>query len=476
MNFSYDSQGTNTYLVYEIEDESSLDTMSLGMLKNNKINGFMPIIYTQMDDKKYIKYNVSSKISAQQFFSGPVNKKRLLGLFEGIIEAFLAAEDYMIDTSTILLDMDYIYIDVSSCKASLICLPVYGSTAAQPDMAMFFKNLMFSTQFDQSENCDHVAQIINFLNRSPMIVLEDFKALIDQLIGKSQEQPQAAAPAPMPNVAPAPVQPQAPTPAPTPAPAPAPMQAARPAAPVAPAAQASAPAGFNSAVPPLSGASAVNGIPVPGKTPTQGGMPVNPFSAPNAGGGNINKGSMPKAPAGAPQGFTGAPGAPAMDPNEKKIGLMGLLAHYNKENAELYKAQKAAKKANAEIAKTQGGNKAPQARGAQVSAPMPGGAGFAIPGQPNSINGMPQAQPQMQPQAGRPMQPQMQPQAGRPMQPQMQPQAGRPMQPQMQPQMQMHAPVQPKLPSGAAMDFGDTVVIRPADEIGETMVIQPGGQ
>lgn len=40
----------------------------------------------------------------QQFFGGVVNRKRLLGVFSGITEGFLSAEDYMIDTSSIVLD------------------------------------------------------------------------------------------------------------------------------------------------------------------------------------------------------------------------------------------------------------------------------------------------------------------------------------------------------------------------------------
>ena len=35
MDFSYENQGANTYLVYEIKEGDSIDTLSLGMLTNN---------------------------------------------------------------------------------------------------------------------------------------------------------------------------------------------------------------------------------------------------------------------------------------------------------------------------------------------------------------------------------------------------------------------------------------------------------
>ena len=104
--FTYENQGTSTFLVYGIGPESQVDSMSLGMLTNNKIPGFAAASFTQMDATKYVKYNVSSKVSAAQLFNGPVNKKRLLGVFKGVVEAMLSAEEYMIDPATILLDLD----------------------------------------------------------------------------------------------------------------------------------------------------------------------------------------------------------------------------------------------------------------------------------------------------------------------------------------------------------------------------------
>lgn len=179
MRISFENQGTNTYLVYEIAAEDELDSMSLGMLTNNKIPGIAEASFLQVDTTKYIKFNVSAKVSVSQLFSGPVSKKRLIGVFTGIIDAMLAAEDYMLDPNSMLLDLDYIFADVTTCEAVLICVPVMHMEHQNPDLSLFFKNIMFNTQFDQSDNCDHVAQIINYLNTNSVLSLNDFKALLD---------------------------------------------------------------------------------------------------------------------------------------------------------------------------------------------------------------------------------------------------------------------------------------------------------
>lgn len=180
MNFTFETQGTNTYLVYQVGDEDRIDSMSLGMLTNNKIPGLASTIFTQMDMTKYVKFNVSAKISVKQFFNGPVNKKRLIGVFNGIVDAMLSSEEYMIDPSSILLDLEYIFADVSTCETILICVPLEGYSNGVK-LGDFFKNIMFNTQFDQTENCDHVAKLMNYLNSSPVFSLDEFKKVLESI-------------------------------------------------------------------------------------------------------------------------------------------------------------------------------------------------------------------------------------------------------------------------------------------------------
>ncbi len=180
MEFRKETQGMYSYLVYELNKMDEIDELSLGMITNNNILGIMSVIFTQLDDKKYFKYNISKKIPVTQFFSGIVNKKRLLSVFESIADALISASEYMIEQKTLILDLDYIFVDVITSKAELISLPVIMG-GDNTDILMFFKNIMFSTQFDQRENCDYVAGIINYLNSTSVFQPEEFKNVIKKL-------------------------------------------------------------------------------------------------------------------------------------------------------------------------------------------------------------------------------------------------------------------------------------------------------
>lgn len=194
----YENQGTTTYLVYKIKENDQIDTMTLGMLTNNKIPGLVPTTFTQMDKDKYIKFNVSAKVSASQFLSGTVKRKQLLGMFRGITEAMVAAEDYMLDKNDICLNADYIFADVSTCDSLLICLPVKASDGGSPlaetaekneGPVEFFRNIMFTTRFDQTEDCNYVARIMNYLNTTSVPDMRDMKQMLDGLDRQTTETP-----------------------------------------------------------------------------------------------------------------------------------------------------------------------------------------------------------------------------------------------------------------------------------------------
>lgn len=185
---------TSTYLVYKLGPEDTVDSVSMGMLVNNRIPGYVPTIFTQTDNIKQIKFDVTGLVTADQYLMGAVNKKRLLGVFRGIVQAFSSAEDYMIDARTIQLDLNSIFVHVVTGEAFLLCAPVVlGEEQQKPDIRAFLKSILFSAQYDVRENQDYVAKIMSYLNGMPIFSLREFKNLLDYLAMESVLQPEQPA-------------------------------------------------------------------------------------------------------------------------------------------------------------------------------------------------------------------------------------------------------------------------------------------
>lgn len=457
MSFTYENQGNNTYLVYKIGASDNVDTMSLGMITNNKIDGIVPTLFTQSDTDRFIKYNISAKVSAKEFLSGVVNKKRLLGVFISVLKAIKSTEEYMIDARSLLIDLEHIYVDVSKCDAMLVCLPLVRQNESV-NIPMFFKQIMFSTQFDQNENCDYVAQIINYLNSTPVFSVDAFEKLLMDIDADNLNIAASKAVVGQQK----PVQPQSQS-------------------------QSQQPKPMQPAMNQLKNAQVQTDMPSQGKMQSQretqsANNVVQPnqvnFAVPNMNPQNQNRINNNV------QMGTNISGTYVETTSEKQMSMFGLLTHYSKENKQIYERQKAQRKAQKEAEKN--------------GAAMPGqnvkasNASFAIPGQP------PQQRPQpaqAQPQNVMPQQPQQQfvqpqrqfTQSNQPQrqfeQPQPMPQAQQKPAQQVQPQpvqnqntntgMTGNPSVPPQILENMtkAGNFGETTVLGVGSEAGETTVL-----
>lgn len=352
MEFTFENHGTNTYLVYSVKPEDTVDTMSLGMLTHNKIPGLASTQFAQMDANKFIKYNISARVSVRQFLEGIVNKARLIGVFKGIVTGLLSAEEYMIDPRSVVIDLDYMFVDVSSYQTALICLPLLNVEDTDINLGAMFKNIIFQTQFDQSENCDYIAKLLNYLNRPAQFVLTEFRDILNgieqgSVVGtgtgmplERQTPPASAQPT---------VQPHYVTSAQVVKPATTPVYGSP------------------------SGGTSGNKQPL-----TYGGAPVPPKSAPM-----VANMVPPVASTMVPPKKTGTDKSQQnqeQKPQEEKISFLYLMQHYNKENAAVYKAQKEARKA----ANAKGKEKKVKGKGKAMPTE---GFGYAVPPQEGPTGG-----------------------------------------------------------------------------------------
>ena len=418
MNFTYENQGALTDLVCELEPTEQLDTLTLGMLTNNHIAGFAPVLYTEMNGQRYLKYNISAKVTADQFFTGSMNKQRALTAFQNILSAICSADDYMIDLNSFVVESDHIYLNVSSCETALICTPVVADKDINAEVAALFKKIMFSTQFDNSEDVSYITQLITYINSGASFTVYGLKDLVSKL--------QSGAPV-VSQVAPAPaVQQQIPVqPAQQPAASVSPfdstisiddmpaMMAQKqaqqaqpsvqiPAAPIKPALQPQV-APQNNVVPPIQPKLPVQNVSVQPQPvrPQQPVVPQHPVTPKGPGfaipGQQMGHAPIPPAPPVAPQKQP-AKTEPA---GGKKMSLFGLLSNYSKENAELYKKQKEEEKA-----RKAAGNAKPAQKPANAPAPnIPGQVAGQQPPVGVPPMGVPAQQQYAQPQYQSPVRP-----------------------------------------------------------------------
>lgn len=182
ITFRTETEGFETYRVCEIEENEALDTVGIGMLRNNHIKGIASLSYSRLNDKRALRYNVSSKISLQQFFMGRVDKKRFLTVVKNIVGAVDILTDYMMDKDQLITDKSEIYVNVGTLDVEMLYCPLIKEKK-ELNLTTLIKSLITETEFDQSEG-EYVARLINFLNKPGGFAPAELREFIDELLGK----------------------------------------------------------------------------------------------------------------------------------------------------------------------------------------------------------------------------------------------------------------------------------------------------
>ena len=178
MKFTYETQDDSKFLVYEKTTADVIDTMALGMLSNNMIEGIVPFIYAQADDTVYMKYNISGLASLEECCTGVLRRKKVLDILGSFAEAVAGAEEYMLESSSFVLELPHIFVDPSDNRVSLIVLPIERE---EVPLAVFLRNLVIGMQYDQRENGNYIAALINFFNSDKAFSVHEFQALVQKL-------------------------------------------------------------------------------------------------------------------------------------------------------------------------------------------------------------------------------------------------------------------------------------------------------
>ena len=179
--FTNENQGINSYLVYTLDPQDVLDKVTLGMLTNNEITGLTPVLFSQMNEQKICHFNITARQTLKDFLSRPVRKQQILTILQNMLNTILNLDAYLIPKNQLLLDAQFIYVEIHTMGVQLICLPI-EQTEESVDLKNFFRNLIFNLNYDESENDNYMVKLMNFFNGAQGLDIQACLALIFSLM------------------------------------------------------------------------------------------------------------------------------------------------------------------------------------------------------------------------------------------------------------------------------------------------------
>lgn len=166
---------------YLLKSNDRIDNLTLGMMVNNDIEGFLPVQPVQVENDRYFRYDITGLVTMKEYLGEYVKKDRLLKVFYGIANTIRESSEYMINWTSFSLERKEIYVNPEKGDVRLLCLPLL-TVINDGNICNFFKNVLFSSQFDLDENGDYVGKLITFLNPKSY-TLDKFIYELEDMLG-----------------------------------------------------------------------------------------------------------------------------------------------------------------------------------------------------------------------------------------------------------------------------------------------------
>lgn len=181
VDLSIKNNNDKVVVEYLLKPNDRIDNLTLGMLVNNRIEGVLPVIPVQIEHERYFRYDITGMVTLKKYLGEFVKKERLLKAFYEIALAIRESKEYMINWTSFSLGLKEIYINERTGKPGLICLPIL-SVINDGNICNFFKNILFTAQFDAEDSGEYVGKLITLLNPKTYTI-EKFISELEDMLG-----------------------------------------------------------------------------------------------------------------------------------------------------------------------------------------------------------------------------------------------------------------------------------------------------
>lgn len=181
ISFKVRNIGSEKYLSYILNDECEFDEELLDYLEENKIPELIDIIYEEDDENDYLTYNVTGRTTVDALLSNTVNAEKILGIVRGIASGIVNLRDLGIPASYVILHKGFTYVNPVTYDVGMLCVPVESDANINAEFRMFVKDILTNVTFDDNEDCNYVAKLLNMLNVDKFTV-RNFYAQLTELM------------------------------------------------------------------------------------------------------------------------------------------------------------------------------------------------------------------------------------------------------------------------------------------------------
>ncbi|MBE5946809.1 MAG: FHA domain-containing protein [Lachnospiraceae bacterium] len=163
-NFKARQIGSEKYLTYTMGEECELDEDVLDFCEENKPKELLDIIYEEDDDYDYLTYDITDKVSLEEYISGEMNSEKVLFILRNIASSLISVKEQTIPLGYVLLNRNFMYIKEDGYEVTFLCLPIESKSAVAVEFKSFVRQLLANMKYDVEENLSYVGKLLTYIN------------------------------------------------------------------------------------------------------------------------------------------------------------------------------------------------------------------------------------------------------------------------------------------------------------------------
>ena len=175
----------NLYIVYDLAaNPHPIDNISVSMINSNQKRsiGLSKISFDEENgEKKNILFDVTGMMPLSEFLRRNQTQESFRQFILAIIRSIESFDDYMISVEQVILNPDYVYINIVAEQVNFLCLPFADGAGSGCDLHDFFKmicNIAFSNVELHPGEVSYFNYVLNVLQSKTAFSLDNLRQVL----------------------------------------------------------------------------------------------------------------------------------------------------------------------------------------------------------------------------------------------------------------------------------------------------------
>ncbi|SNU09345.1 FHA domain protein [Lachnospiraceae bacterium] len=168
-NKSYDEFTLN----FKLEEDVPIDQFEMTMYNYEFVGNKTKCACVAIDGVRALQFKVPATLPLEQFLRKQLYKGEFLAMLSNILNQLIYFNENNMSLNKLLLDVHYMYIELSTLDVQLLYMPV-NKKFADCNVTEFIQEFISKVRFANMDSVDCVDKILKYLDSKLMFNLEEF--------------------------------------------------------------------------------------------------------------------------------------------------------------------------------------------------------------------------------------------------------------------------------------------------------------